>query len=139
MTTVSMSTELHAPAADVWKIVSDFNGLTGFISAITESTTQGSGVGAVRTLILEDGTQIIERLENFDKEAKKFSYSIVSSPLPLEDYLATVRILEINDQCCKLEWSSSFQPRGVPEAEAKDIIEGIYSMAFKGLQKLFGN
>jgi len=138
MAHVSMSTELNTSAEEVWKVISDFNGLTKFISAIVDSTTKGQGVGAVRTLTLENGTQIVERLESLDEQARKLSYSIVSSPLLLKDYLAEMNLLALGDSQCKLIWSSAFQPNGVSESEVKNILEGIYTAGFAGLQKIFG-
>lgn len=137
MANVSMSTDLHATAEDVWKVVSDFNGLTKFISAIVDSATEGHGVGAVRTLTLENGAQIVERLESLDDQARKLSYSIINSPLPLAGYVAVMNLLALGDRQCRLVWSSTFQPNGAPESEVKKILEGIYSMGFEGLQKLF--
>ncbi len=137
MAQVSMNTCLSAPAEDVWKVVRDFNGLTKFISAIVSSSTEGSGIGAVRTLTLEDGAQIIERLESLDDKNNRLSYSIVTSPLPLKDYLAIMKVSALDDSRCQVDWSSSFQPNGAPEDEVENILKGIYSMGFEGLQKLF--
>jgi mxaD protein len=139
MGNVSMNTELNASAEEVWKVISDFNGLTKFISAIVDSTTEGTGVGAVRTLTLENGAQIVERLESLDGQARKLGYSILTSPLPLEGYVAVMTVLALDDDRCKLVWSSTFQPHGAPESEVKNILEGIYSMGFEGLQKFFGS
>ncbi len=139
MSKVSMSTSIKASADQVWKLISDFNGLPAFISAIKSSTMEGSGVGALRTLTLAGGAPpIVEKLEKLDDQAKTLSYSIVTSPLPLEDYFATVEVIDLGPGQCELKWYSTFQPKGAPEAEAVKIIEGVYSAAFGGLKKLFG-
>jgi hypothetical protein len=136
---VSMSTRINASADKVWKLVSDFNGLPVFISAIKKSTMEGSGVGALRTLTLDGGgPPIVEKLEKFDDQAKTLSYSIVTSPLPVKDYFSTVEAIDLGAGQCELKWYSTFQPDGVPDAEAVKIIEGVYAGAFDGLKKLFG-
>ncbi|MFX0200016.1 MAG: SRPBCC family protein [Candidatus Hodarchaeota archaeon] len=139
MTTVSMRTKVNTSAAKLWEIVSDFNGLPKFLAAATKSTMEGSGVGAFRTLTLADGTQIVEKLESLDEQTKSLSYSIVSGPLPVENYVSTMKVLEISENQSEFEWSSSFEPKGVPEAEAKKTFEDIYSMGFDGLKNLFGD
>jgi len=97
---VSMNTRLNASADAVWKVLREFNGLPAFIAAIKKSTMEGSGVGAVRTLTLEGGgPPIIEKLEAFDDQAKTLSYSIVTSPLPLTNYLAKVDAIDLGAQC----------------------------------------
>jgi hypothetical protein len=135
---VSMNTRLNASADAVWKVLREFNGLPVFIAAIKKSTMEGSGVGAVRTLTLEGGgPPIVEKLEALDDQAKTLSYSIVTSPLPLTNYLAKVDAIDLGAQC-EVKWQSTFEPRGATEAEAVKVVEGVYSAAFEGLHKLFG-
>ena len=134
---VSMQTTLAAPAGKVWQTVGDFNGLPRYVAAATKSEMQGRGVGALRTLTLPDGAQIVERLESHDDDAMTLSYSIVSGPLPVENYLSTVKVRPLAEDRCEVSWSSTFEAAGVSEAEARGAIEGIYAMGFEGLHKLF--
>lgn len=139
MSKVSMQTTLPAAADKVWQIISDFNGLPKFVAAITHSSTEGSGVGAVRTLTLAGGgPPVVEKLERWDAKARTLSYSIVKSGLPVENYLSTMEIRDLGKNQCELKWSSTFEPKGVPEAEAKKIVEGVYTAGFEGLKKLYG-
>jgi len=138
MANVSMNATIQAPAAEVWKTLSDFNGLPKIVAAIVKSTMEGFGVGAVRTLTLGDGARIVEQLESLDEEAQRLTYSIVDSPLPLENYLATVQVRDLGGNQCEVVWSSTFEPKGAPEAEAKKIVEGVYSLGFEGLKKMYG-
>ena len=138
MSKVSMSTIVNGPADEVWKLLRDFNGLPRFIAAIVQSTTEGAGVGAVRTLTLEGGgPPILEKLESLDEKARTLSYSIVTSPLPVQGYFATVELKELGSGKCELHWGSTFEPKGVPEAEAVKAIEGVYAGAFEGLKRIF--
>ena len=139
MSKVNMSTRIKGSADEVWKLIRDFNGLPIFISAIKKSTMEGSGIGAVRTLSLDGGgPPIKEKLEKLDDQAKTLSYSIVTSPLPVQDYFSTVEIKDMGPGECEVKWYSTFQPKGVSEAEAVKVIEGVYTGAFEGLKKLFG-
>ena len=85
-----------------------------------------------------DGGEIIEKLEDYNPENKMLKYSIVKSPLPVENYVSTMKVLALGDDQCKVEWMSTFDAKGASDAEAKSAIEGIYSMGFDGLKKLFG-
>lgn len=139
MPKVNMSTRINSSADQVWKVLRDFNGLSVFVAAIKKSTMEGTGIGAVRTLTLEGGAApIVEKLEKLDEKARTLSYSVVTSPLPLKNYLATVETIDTGPQQCEVRWSSTFDPQGVPEAEAVKLVEGVYSGAFEGLHKLFG-
>lgn len=137
MANVSLSVDLNAPADNVWEVVGDFNGLTKFISAIVDSSTEGAGVGAVRTLTLDNDDKIVERLDSLDDQTRKLSYSIITSPLPLDDYLAVMDVQDLGDSQSRLVWSSTFEPKGVSETEAVELLEGIYSLGFSGLQRIF--
>lgn len=138
MVDVSMSTIINASADEVWKIISNFNGLGKYLSLITKSTMEGSGVGALRTLTLQDGGQVIERLESLDKHARTLSYKILISPLPVDGYVSTMKVKDLGNNRCEVEWSSTFKPKGTPDADVKKLIEGIYSMGFDELKKLHG-
>jgi hypothetical protein len=136
MIKVSMTTTIHDSADAVWKTISDFNGLGKYLSMIKSSTMDGSGVGAVRHVTLQDGTQLSERLVSFDEKARTLSYSIGDSPLPLKDYMSIMKVRDLGNNRCELEWSSTFEPRGASEADAKNLIEGAYSLGFEGLRKI---
>lgn len=138
MTSVNMKTTINAPADEVWKTVSDFNGLGKFVAAVADSSVDGSGVEAKRTLTLQDGAQIVEKLKSLDDGARTLKYSILSGPLPVDNYLSTVEVKELGPSECEVCWSSTFEPKGAPEKDAQEAIQGVYSMGFDGLKKLFG-
>jgi len=89
---VSMATEIDAPAVDVWKVVGDFGGIGRFMDDIESVDVEGEGVGAVRTLHLADGARVVETLTAWDGEAMRYSYSISESPLPVDGYEATIAV-----------------------------------------------
>ena len=37
-----------------------------------------------------------------------------------------------------LTWWSTFEPKGASEAEVQKILEGVYTMGFDGLKKIYG-
>lgn len=118
--------------------VSDFNGLGKFVAAVADSSVDGTGVGSQRTLTLQDGGQIVKRLESLDEAGRTFEYSIVSGPLPVDNYRSRVEVKELGSSECEVRWSSTFEPKGISDKEAEVTIQGIYSMGFDGLKKLFG-
>ena len=140
MTNVSVKNTINAPANEIWKTLSSFSGVERYIPLIKSSTVQGSGVGAKRTCIIpnESGGEgkIEEEIQSFDDNAKTFSYSINSSPLPVENYLGTVKVTELGNDMCEVEWSSTFEPKGMPEEEVSKMINDVYVVAIDGLKKL---
>jgi len=137
MTNVSMKTTINAGADKVWRTISDFNGLDKFVAAVANSSVKGTGIGAERTLTLQDGGRIVEKLEKLDNDTRTLHYSIVNSPLPVKNYLSKITVQKLGGSQCEVTWSSTFYAEGVPEKEAEKVIEGIYAMGFDGLKKLY--
>jgi len=93
----------------------------------------------VRRLSLAGGGTIVERLMTVDDKERVYSYSIESSPLPVADYTATIRVRDEGDgNRSVVEWSSEFNPAGASEADAVKAIEGVYRAGFESLKKLYG-
>ncbi len=135
---VSMSTGLDASAADVWKVVGDFGGID-FLSAIASASVKGEGIGAVRTLTLagEEGGAITERLDALDNEGMSITYSIIESPLPIDNYSSKMTVSESEEGKTTFTWSSTFTAKGISDEEAKAFVEGFYNGGINDLQKLF--
>jgi hypothetical protein len=137
MAGVNLKTTINAAADTVWQTVRDFNGLGAYVAAVANSSVDGSEVGCTRTLTLQDGAIIVEKLERFDDQGKALDYSIVSGPLPVEQYLSTIAVTAVGPNQCEVSWSSTFAPKGVSAEQAEEVISGIYTMGFDGLRKLF--
>ncbi|MCI0400670.1 MAG: SRPBCC family protein [Gammaproteobacteria bacterium] len=138
MTKVKMTTELHVPAEKVWELIGGFNALPDWHPAVEKSEVGGEGEGAIRRLTLAGGGTIIERLEHSDNNERVYSYSIIDSPLPVADYVATIRVRDKGDgSASRVEWSSEFKPRGATERDARRMIQGIYQAGFDNLKKFF--
>jgi hypothetical protein len=138
MASVSMKTTIQASADKVWEVVSNFGDPGRYIAAITGCEADGEGPGTLRTVTLEGGAEVVERLESLDTQARTLSYSIVDSPLPLRDYVSTMTVRPVGDAACELTWASTFEAEGAPEDEARQIVEGVYALGFEGLKKLLG-
>ncbi len=53
------------------------------------------------------------------------------------DYLATLTVIEVGPNTCRIDWGSSFEPKG-PEAEVVPMIEGIYKAGIAGIKTALG-
>jgi|SRR6056297_669261 len=138
MTTVTVAEDINARAADVWAALSDFGGIK-VGGPVTSFDVEGSGVGMVRTIGMGGG-KLVERLDRHDADGMVFSYSIINEdgPLPVSDYSATVTVTSKGESACHVDWTGTFVPRGVTEAEAAGIVEGIYRGGIAGARKATG-
>ena len=137
MTAVKVSQNLPVPAQAVWSVIGGFNSLPEWHPAVEKSETESEGGAKTRTLTLAGGGKIVEKLESANEKDRSYSYSILSGPLPVADYTATIRVLDAGSGCT-IEWSSDFTPSGAPESEAAAAIRGVYEAGFENLKKMFG-
>jgi hypothetical protein len=138
MTTVAVKETVAADAEAVWNILSDFAGIK-IGGPITDFQIEGEGVGAIRTITMGGG-KVIERLETFDSVGLTFSYVITNqdSSLPVTNYASIVKITSEGPGACSVEWTGTFEPRGVPEEQAQAIINGIYTGGIQRARKTLG-
>ena len=132
MASAQATIDLDVPPDDVWKLIGGFGSLPDWIPYISRSElTDG---GRVRHLDNSDGQTIVERLEKYDSSARTYSYSILQSPFPVADYLATITVTSINaGEGSLVEWSGTFTPNGVSDDEVHSLFQGIFSDGLKAL------
>lgn len=122
MTKVSVSRKISAAAPVVWGIVGDYGNLANWLPGIAACATDGEGVGAIRTLTLDDGVVVVERLDSHDDGTRTLIYTVTEGPFPMEDYVAKVVIIEGDDTSCTFSWSCSFEPhQGAEDELTKDL------------------
>ena len=124
--------KINASLDQVWSNLGNFAGLKPG-SGIESVDYKGEGVGMIRSIKLSIGT-VIERLDHYDSEAKNYGYSIINedSPLPFLNYSATVQILKNEDNTTTVEWTGTFEPRGIDESQAKTLAYNMYTNAING-------
>lgn len=128
---VSKKIELKgASAADVMSRFGGFCAIKDWHPAVAKCDETQEGGATFRTLTLQDGAQIKEKLTGKSEEGYK--YSIISSPLPVKDYMATFSVKAEGDAVV-VNWLASFQAKDKPESEAKQVIEGIFDAGLKSI------
>jgi carbon monoxide dehydrogenase subunit G len=136
MAKISVNEDYAASAADVWRKLSDFGGLAGWMPGVKNCEVKGQGIGAVRTLALGP-VKIVEKLESLDEDACRLSYSLVEGPMPLHNFLATIEVTETSPSSCRVDWSAAFDlPEGVSEEQIAPGIKAGYGGGLKALKPL---
>ena len=136
MAKIAVEEDFSASAALVWSKLADFGGLAGWMPGVESCETEGEGIGAVRKVALGP-VQVSERLEAFDDAGRSLSYSIIEGPMPVQNYLATIRVEERGDAACHVDWTASFDlPDGLTEEQIAPGLQGAYGGALKALKPL---
>lgn len=133
MARVYISSIIDAPAPKVWEKVRDFNALPRWHPRIRESRIENGEpsdkVGCIRDFNLQNGDRIRERLLGLSDYDMFCTYSILESPMPLTDYIATLRLTPVTDgDRTFAEWTAEFEC--APEVAA-DLVNGIGTNVFQ--------
>ncbi len=145
MAQVYASSVIAAPAARIWETIRDFNGLPNWHPAIVESRIEGGApadqVGCVRAFRLKDGGFIRESLLALSDYDLSCTYSILESPMGVENYVATLKLTPITDGDRSFaEWSAEFDCAPEREAELVALIGGgVFQGGFDALKSRFGS
>lgn len=136
MAKVNMQAEFPVSPDELWKLIGKFNALPDWHPAIQSSALEDNG--RIRRLKLFGGGEIVERLEQIEEGDRLYRYSIVSGPLPVANYTATLRVRDDGKGRSLVEWSSEFDPKGTVETDAVNTVKDVYTAGFESLRKMFG-
>jgi hypothetical protein len=144
MARVYVSTVVNVRHDRVWARIRDFNGLPNWHPAIAESRIEGGEpadkIGCVRDFTLRNGDRIREKLLGLSDFDMFCTYSILESPMGVENYVATLRLTPITDgDKTFLEWSAEFDCAAERETELVNSIgTGVFQGGFDALKRVFG-
>ena len=136
---VVVEEKVAAPADKVFAVIGDFGGIEKG-GMVADFSMKGSGVGAVRSITLAGGGVIEERLEKHDAATRTFVYAIINeqTALPVKNYVSTVVVTPDGANGSIVNWSSTFDPVGLPEEQASAIISGVYKGGIAGARQKLG-
>jgi Polyketide cyclase / dehydrase and lipid transport len=108
----------------VWGKVGNFCGIANWHPAVAKCEL--SHGKKIRTLSLKGGGTIVERLLKWDNKGKSYTYTIVSSPLPVTHYISTISVAA-KGTGSEITWTGKYQAKkGTSDAAAQKVIDGIY-------------
>lgn len=142
MIKVYVSTVIDSPAEIVWGIVRDFNALPKWTPFVADSRIEqnlpSDRIGCVRNFRLKDGGVIREQLLSLSDYDFQCGYSILESPMGVENYIASLKLTPVTDgNRTFVEWSAEFEtPPGKEQELADDIGQGVFQAAFTHLKQM---
>ena len=137
---VFVSSVINAPADRVWQVIRNFNALPDWHPLIAESRIEAGAtpdqIGCVRNFRLIDGGRIREKLLALSDFEMFYVYSILESPMAVQDYVATLRLIPITDgNLTFAEWSARFVTDEQEEAQlVAHIGDNVFQAGFNALK-----
>lgn len=144
MARVHESTIINAPIDAVWHILRNFNSHVDWHPAIATSQIEngqpGDTVGAIRNFTLADGGLLREQLIKLDDEAHELAYCLLEAPLPLNGYVATIKLKPVTETGQTFwTWESTFSPPDHRKQELVTLVaKDIYQAGFRALEDYLG-
>jgi hypothetical protein len=137
--------EINAPADKVWEVVGNFQDMSWHPAFIKTEGKGGNEVGATRTLTLEGGGQIFEKLTKYNAEGKTLAYEITEvdvKVVPVTNYAASFTVTPAGDKTT-VEWKSAFYrgyvnndpPPELSDEAAVKAITGVFQSGLAALKK----
>lgn len=116
----------------VWRKIGDFCGISHWHPAVAKCEL--SADKKQRTLTLKGGGTIVEDLVSWSDKTHSYTYKIVSSPLPVDNYVSTIHVAAAKSGSGSvIHWRGQYSAKGASDADAKKAIDGIYAAGLTSL------
>jgi len=140
MPKVFVSSVVDAPAEKVWAVIRRFDAVVDWLPFVKSSPIEDGGdptrVGCVRVLTQTDGEVFREVLVGLSDAERSYSYTFVSSPVPVRNHQTTLRVLPITDgDRSYVEWSSRFEIDPEYETQLVDLMNQNFLAGLRNLAK----
>jgi hypothetical protein len=138
------STVFEQPAADVWKIIRDFNNYPVWVGGAGESRIEdgksGDTVGAVRSVLYQE-RHIRQRLLAHSDVQRSQTYEFCgAASLPVTGFQATLRVTPIVDgDRAFVEWWATFDCEAGRRDELTGTLRGSFGKWLESLRSTLGN
>lgn len=136
---------IKAPAAKVWALVSNFGAIEKWLPAVKSTKTEEKEGSTFRTLTLQDGSTVVERLKEKSDTDMQIKYEFVEGALPVSTYNSKITVKDKGNGETEVEWFGRYYrkymlnppiPAGEDDESASKAINGIYQSGLANLKKV---
>lgn len=140
---------IKADPEKVWALVKDFGNWQAWHPAIKDTKVEEKDGATYRTLMLQDGGKINEKLRSAKKlndKFRKIKYEIVDGDAPVADYYAWIDVKDgENAGETKVKWTGRFYrvyklnppiPEGQDDETALNFVNTVYDTGLENLKKV---
>jgi len=137
MAGITRSIEVQASPAEVWALIGVFEAVHKWHPLAADCVGIEQDGKLQRHIILADGHgEIMELLETHDDQTMSYRYQVLEGPMPVTDYHATLSV-ERGEVGARVIWSVNYQPAGISEDKADQIIAGVFETGLNAIKQKF--
>ena len=132
--TVSRSAVVHGDPSAVWALIGPFCAIRDWLPPVGTCSEDGA-TPPTRTLVTKDGkATFVERQTARCDDEHFYSYTFLSSPLPITHYTSTIRVTSLGHDHSSVTWRGTYTPVPGKERVAKDALDGIYTAGLDSIR-----
>ncbi|MFL6720831.1 MAG: SRPBCC family protein [Sphingomonas sp.] len=124
--TISRSADVNASVSEVWSLIGPFCAIKDWLPPVGQCIADGKNP-STRILVTKDGkAAFVERQTDRSDAEHSYSYTFLSSPLPVSKYASTIKVTAKGNGSSTITWSGSYLPEHGKEKAANEALSGVY-------------
>jgi catechol 2,3-dioxygenase-like lactoylglutathione lyase family enzyme len=123
-------------AGSLWREIGGFGAIGDWHPGLARVEAEGGSPGARRTALSREGMRNVESL--LEVKALSYRYDMVSTGLPVANYVAEFGVEDIGDGTSKVRWRAEFTTRGENGPAAVAGIRAFLRAWLDGLAERYG-
>ena len=134
---VEVIAKVPVKADALWREIGSFQGVAAWHPMLERVEGNGEQPGAIRIPESKDGHKQTERLREISPVRHFMRYDIVSSPMPIKNYVAELCVADNGDGSSTVVWGGDFQVTSADEGKTVEKIQEFLSVGLESLQKKY--
>lgn len=131
---LSRSIEVNAAPATVWSAIGAFCAIKDWLPPVGVCIEDGK-TPSTRTLVTKDGKAAFVETQTARSDAEHtYSYTFLSSPLPVTNYVSTIKVTARGEGTSLVTWTGSYTPDSGKEKDASEALNGVYEAGLAGIK-----
>ena len=135
--TLTRSVDVNSSAAAVWSSIGAWCAIKDWLPPVGMCIEDGK-TPPTRTLVTKDGKAAFVETQTARSDAEhRYSYAFKSSPLPVTDYVSTIKVSAKGDGTSTVTWIGTYTPARGKEKDASEALSGIYETGLASIRAKF--
>ena len=131
---LSRSMEVNGAPATVWSAIGAFCAIKDWLPPVGMCIEDGK-TPPTRTLVTKDGkASFVEKQTARNDKEHSYSYTFVSSPLPVTNYTSTIKVTPKKEGVSIVTWTGTYTPDSGKEKDANDALNGVYESGLAAIK-----
>ncbi len=122
----------------LWREIGPFGAVGDWHPLVEMVESDGETAGAHRTALTRDGIRRVERLQEMNPRLRRYRYAVESTPLPIRDCVAELRVDDNGDGSSTVLWASHFTVTAGDECDVVRAIRDFYRAGLDNLKRRYG-